>query len=272
MIVFAEHRYYGDSMPYGNKSMQQPYISFLTSEQALADYAYLIQYLKGNSTGASDSPVIAFGGSYGGMLSSWFRMKYPNVVTGAIAASAPIWQTISDCDVFAQINTDTFKRANVLCPDIIRASWQIMNTLSKNEDGLKEIQTILKLCKPINSVDTLKDWLVDIYGNAAMSDYPYETKFLSPLPANPVSVMCDKITSIKSLSDPMDILIGIYEGINVYNNYTGNVPCFDIDSDTPSDINMGAWVYQVFTGLHSFFKKYHLGLIFGFRLQIYAYF
>jgi len=105
-----------------------------------------------------------------------------------------------------------------------------------------------------------------------MSDYPYETKFLSPLPANPVSVMCDKITSIKSLSDPMDILIGIYEGINVYNNYTGNVPCFDIDSDTPSDINMDAWVYQVFTGLHSFFKKYHLGLIFGFRLQIYAYF
>ena len=38
---------------------------------------------------------------------------------------------------FIRQNTDTFKRANVLCPDIIRASWQIMNTLSKNEDGLK---------------------------------------------------------------------------------------------------------------------------------------
>ena len=54
----------------------------LSGDQALADYAVLITHLKSTIDGAENSPAIAIGGSYGGMLAAWFRMKYPHIVVG----------------------------------------------------------------------------------------------------------------------------------------------------------------------------------------------
>lgn len=34
--------------------------------------------------GAANSAVIAFGGSYGGMLASWMRMVYPQAIDGGV--------------------------------------------------------------------------------------------------------------------------------------------------------------------------------------------
>lgn len=47
MLLFIEHRYYGDSLPFGNDSYKDvTHLQYLTSEQALADFAVLVTELK----------------------------------------------------------------------------------------------------------------------------------------------------------------------------------------------------------------------------------
>jgi len=97
LLVDAEHRFYGESQPFEG-TMHENFgkieqNGYLTSWQALADYATLISHLKSSKPGAEKSPVIAYGGSYGGMLSAWMRVKYPHLIDGAISSSAPMLQT-----------------------------------------------------------------------------------------------------------------------------------------------------------------------------------
>lgn len=68
-----QHRFYGKSMPFGKDSYKSAKtLGYLTSQQALADFAVLIRSLKQNLSSEA-SPVVVFGGSYGGSKS----MDYP---------------------------------------------------------------------------------------------------------------------------------------------------------------------------------------------------
>merc|ERR1719253_337070 len=57
-LIFAEHRFYGESKPFGENMMK--HLSYLTMEQALADYAKLIYDLK-REWRSENSAVIGFG-------------------------------------------------------------------------------------------------------------------------------------------------------------------------------------------------------------------
>ncbi|PSN38937.1 Lysosomal Pro-X carboxypeptidase [Blattella germanica] len=217
LVVFAEHRYYGKSLPFGNKSYNDTkHLGYLTSQQALADYVWLINNIQRKQD--RPCPVVAFGGSYGGMLAAYFRMKYPNMVVGAIAASAPIFQFqgLTPCGAFAHA-------------------------------GRKWLSTNWNLCKSLNNTNdvvNLKDWLSDVYTNLAMINYPYPTEFLAPVPANPVEAMCRQLGN-SSLSDKL-LLKSLFKAITVYFNYTGKAKCLDIEMDSSSLGDQG-WDFQACT-------------------------
>jgi pimeloyl-ACP methyl ester carboxylesterase len=89
LVVFGEHRYFGQSFPFPKDiAFTSPYNTHLTVENVMVDYVKLIESIK-EQYNAQDKPVIVFGGSYGGMLAAWLRMKYPHTFQGALAASAP---------------------------------------------------------------------------------------------------------------------------------------------------------------------------------------
>ena len=76
-----QHRFYGKSIPFGGDTnvaySNASTLGYLSSTQALADYATLIIDLKKNLS-ATNSPVVVFGGSYGGsMIFSFFFLNFP---------------------------------------------------------------------------------------------------------------------------------------------------------------------------------------------------
>ena len=79
LIIIGEHRYYGESEPFGKQSFAKYNGKFMSMENILMDNARLIEHVK-KKFDAEDQPVITFGGSYSGMLATWMRMKFPNHV------------------------------------------------------------------------------------------------------------------------------------------------------------------------------------------------
>jgi lysosomal Pro-X carboxypeptidase len=245
LVIFAEHRYYGESLPFGNNSFNNENLQFLTTEQALADYALLIKYIKKNLK-AESCPVITFGGSYGGMLSAWFRLKYPTIVTGAIASSAPILQFyntgVSEW-IYSKITTDDFSEAG--CSSNIKNSFLLIKKLSETNQGLDQISNDFKLCSPLKNIDESNNfisWLESGLQYMAMIDYPYPTNFLEPVPAWPVKVCCQKM--LETLKKTNNLLKSFSDGIGIYYNYSGQQQCYNLSSTTTPALGTNQWDYQ----------------------------
>ncbi|CAH0592110.1 unnamed protein product [Chrysodeixis includens] len=248
-IVFAEHRYYGTSMPFGKKSLDKEHIGYLSSAQALADYADLINFLQGNVV-KPRYPVVAFGGSYGGMLAAYFRIKYPHVVVGAIAASAPIhmYPGMAPCGVFNRLVTSSFKTVDINCSNNIRQSWAVIRNYTATAAGQEVLSKSLNLCSPVKNatdLDKLMEFMQSMYSTLAMVNYPFASDFLTSLPAEPVRVVCQYLN--ETLAGEK-LLKAIGKVVDIFSNYDKKNSCVNYkEGDDYGNLDAAGWDYQACT-------------------------
>ncbi|CAL5041696.1 unnamed protein product [Urochloa decumbens] len=206
LLVFIEHRFYGESIPFGNNSDNSAEtMGYLTSTQALADFAILITSLKRNLS-AEAAPVVVFGGSYGGMLASWFRLKYLHVAIGALASSAPILQFdyITPWNSFYDAISQDYKSESLNCFSVIKATWDVLDERGSDDKGLLELSKLFRACKTVKYADSIGDWLETAFTYTAMVDYPTPANFLENLPAYPVKEMCKIIDGFPANADILE--------------------------------------------------------------------
>ncbi|WJZ89801.1 hypothetical protein VitviT2T_008992 [Vitis vinifera] len=233
LLIYIEHRYYGKSIPFGSTKValkNASTLGYFNSAQAIADYAAVLMHVK-KRLHAQNSPVIVIGGSYGGMLASWFRLKYPHIALGALASSAPIlyFDEIAPEIGYYSIVTKDFREASESCYRTIRRSWSEIDRIASKPNGLSILSKRFKTCAHLESSFELKDYLDSIYAEAAQYNEP---------PTYPVTVVCK---GINGASKRTDTLGRIFHGLVAI---AGKRSCYDTkEFNYPTETYLG-WRWQ----------------------------
>lgn len=156
MLVETEHRYYGESLPFGT-DFAVPNLKYLQMEQALEDLAYFIEHFKSTNPGMNSSKVIVHGCSYPGMLVTWMRLRFPHIVDISYASSAPLGVGL-DYPEFYEVVNDVYANVSSGCIDTIKIGFNQTTNLLKTEDGRAKVREAFKdwTCGDIDDMNSMK--------------------------------------------------------------------------------------------------------------------
>lgn len=104
------------------------------------DYVDLVKFVR-TEYQMEDKACIVFGGSYGGMLAAWLRIKFPNTFQGSLAASAPFlyFKDAPSAPMYeyADIATEDFRAQLDKSPALIKETFTKM--MASTEDKWAEM-------------------------------------------------------------------------------------------------------------------------------------
>jgi hypothetical protein len=263
-------------------------LQLLTIEQALADTAEFITALPGligcgggggggivhgnddvnaqpDWQGTDRCDVVLFGGSYGGMLAAWHRLKYPHLTVGAIASGAPVdfYPGSGIQKTFFDAFVATFDNAAEGCGTVLNEALD----LAANASAADLVAAGAIFCSDDSDDDDddsgddgndggdddiVEQFLFYAKGatsSLAMIDYPYPCRFIAPMPANPVEAACSQLlaptsTTTTAASKEQDdgpsssssstneaLLASLVTVVLQYVNSSSNLSCMDVGAE-----------------------------------------
>ncbi|KAH7707290.1 serine carboxypeptidase S28 family protein [Aphelenchoides avenae] len=222
-------------------------LQYLQVEQVLADYKALAAFIRGYLAGESKIrvPVIAVGGGYSGMLATWLRAKYPDVIDGAWVSSAPIRAFHGyaiDVGAFDKSVSEIYTGAkyvpsNYNCTiDDFHDAFAAIDTTGKTPAGLAKLSRVFSLKPALSSqseVLSLKELIRVALIEMASANLPYDSNVKEPLSQYPVGNVCFFMSYVKDQGkvDENKALLGLARVMHSYNNSTGQASSYCV---TPS--------------------------------------
>jgi pimeloyl-ACP methyl ester carboxylesterase len=239
-VITLEHRYYGKSQPF--TSLTTANLKYLTVANALGDLAEFQKYIQ-TSLGWTGKWV-SIGGSYPGALSAFYRAKYPDLVVGSLASSAPVQAQ----ENFEEYDRHVTEVAGPACAALIRKAVVQTEAAAASPDALAAIKTLFAAEKITDSDDFL--YLLADVGASAVQ-YGMRDQF------------CATLTAAGSDDNALLTNYGLFAqkvyatwGIDAYGFSAESAENLDPDSYL-SGFGQRQWLYQSCTEFGFFQNAYH---------------
>ncbi|XP_062571736.1 thymus-specific serine protease-like [Saccostrea cucullata] len=188
MVVAAEHRFYGYSINDDGLHLDQ--LQHLSSQQGLADLTKVHNYITTRYK-LTDNKWICFGGSYPGALSAWFRLKYPHLVFGAVASSAPV-QAQTDFQGYNEVVAKSL--ADPTVGGSKQCTAQVSEAFQKIDNMISDHQTkdLVKDFRSCGSLSEPNDQMVFVNNLAGI--FMGVVQYNNEVPGINVKKLCDIMT------------------------------------------------------------------------------
>ena len=246
-VVSPEHRFYGKSQPIIDPTDDE-LVKYLTPDQALADAINLLQMLReelgcsNDPTSKKYCPVITFGGSYPGFLSTMMRFRFPDYVDIAYASSAPLelYSQLVDANAYYDKVTEVADKASSGCSSAVHSTLvAVRDEILANYTSVVEAAGAVGFCEkhfpkymkdiPEFISETITYLVPAIFADFNMAYYP-------PGPTTALARAC----SVFQQSDktPMERMSNFFDLRGEVEYGLDHKPkCFDLSLELPSGPN-----------------------------------